>query len=311
VGADLRTDYTYAGNALSQNAGQFNRAVTCGACHSGGGGKRAETFLRLEPVPDVASIVVQTSVYPAVAGQELYGLLEALPGQGYVKAGYFRLASGLQNTYDNPFQHGSTYLQSPAPAYQGNVGLETVRAAGVEVGFEPGPFSLSFSMTNPKDADKQSRDSRAQLSGYAVGRLGVAGLNLAWDPISATSTRALTGTYLGTSLGRITALVEVDQVEVSDVKGTSLSSEQAALAEADLLIAKGHNLRFIYEMRDPNTKQAKDVRDRTSVIYEPFLTPYLQVRGGYRVLAGPIQYDKTKVDENNGEQVFAEVHFVF
>ncbi len=317
VTADLRADLTYTQITQAKSTVDFNHAATaqtseakngtgCSSCHaSNGGGKRGEVYLQMEPAPDFASIVISQSVTPTVSAREQYGLVQNLPLSGYLKAGLFRLPTGLNVTYDEPFVHVNQGLGATVP------GLETVRAQGVEMGIEPGPFLLSLSLTNPEDLSKNPSAKRVYLHGYAVGRLGLLGASYYYDPVSQDdhTSRTFNAVFAGTSVGRFTGLVELDNVKT---KLTSSESKQlAATGELDFLISRGQNLKLLYEAFDPDTTVTKDRRDRTSFIYEPFLTPYLQARVGARYYKGPVQADVTKPNVNNAKQIFAELHFMY
>jgi hypothetical protein len=311
VGADVRAAFESSKFTHGSGTSSFNRDAACESCHAGakngvgqaGGGKLAEAFMRYQPVPDVVSIVYSVNAVPTLASRDFYGLVESvIPANGYVKAGAFKLPNGLDNTWDTPFQHAAQ------GGYQGLVGFETVYATGVEVGFEPGAFSFSLSATNPEAGNqaKVPTEKRYFFTASAVGRAGMIGVNYAVDPVAAKETHTLTSGFLGTSFGRVTVLGQVDRIDDAGF-GVKTLSQEARLGEVDLLIARGHNLKYQIETRDPNLAKTKDTRDRQSVIYEPFLTPYLQLRVGYRAYNGP---DQT-VTGIKGEQWFGEAHFVF
>ncbi len=312
VGADLRTAFTYTDFDHASPTSQFNRPNACESCHAstGGGGKLGEVYMKLEAVPDLATIVYSANVVPTTNTREIYAILDkSLPLDGYLKVGTFRLPSGFQNTWDYPFNHadqGGYGLGSGV----GVVGMETVRAkGGFELGIEPGPLAFSVSLSNPDDTSKETRGSRAAANGYVVSKWGVLGLGYTTDPIAHKVLRTTTEGYLGISLGRFTALGQIDSVTTKDDNTSTTTKMQSWLGEVDFLIAKGHNLRLLYEALDPDLDTSNDRRDRTSLIYEPFLTPYLQGRVGYRQYAGPLS-NGTTVDKN-GMQVFAELHFLF
>jgi len=304
MGADVRADYTSTSMNNASATSQFDRSSTCESCHAAtsGGGKRAEAFLRLEALPDTATIVYQSSLVPTNVTKELFAVLDVLPANGYVKVGTFRLPTGLQNTFDTPFQHASQ------GGYQALLGLETVRAkGGVEVGLEPGPFSVSMSFTNADNTANATTSQRYMVSGYWTSRQATVGMAFASDPINDKYSRTLTEVYVGTNVGRLTLLGQLDQIEVKDATTGAPTTQAAYLGEADFLLAKGHNLRLLYEARDPDTNTKNDIRDRTSIIYEPFLTPYFQLRAGYRMYAGPV----ATTNDNNGTQAFVEAHIVY
>ncbi len=311
VGADLRMALEYNNFDHTSATVQFGRQTACETCHSKnlngvgqpGGGKLAEVFLRFQPVPDAVSIVYSVNASPTTSTRDFYGIVETLPLNGYVKAGTFKLPNGLQNTWDAPFQHA---VQG---GYLGNVGFETIYATGVEFGMEPGPFSVALSVTNPDNLVNSPTDKRYFLTASAVGRLGMIGVNLAQDPVSTvannTETRTLWGGFLGFSLGRFTLLGQLDHLD--DYANRAVVSQEAGMGELDFLIRRGHNLKYLYEVRDPNLGQTGDIHDRQSFIYEAFLAPYLQLRLGYRLYAGPV----SAVNANNGQQTFVEGHFIF
>ena len=316
INADLRADLVYTDRENEDPHYEFMRASTsqdstapCATCHgdSNGGGKRAELFARAEVEPDFASVVLSESLSPTVASREMYAILEALPANGYVKAGVFRLPTGVNNTFDEPFYHVNQTPGATVPT------VETVRGSGLELGVEPGPFSVALSVTNPSDLTNTTKQKRVHLSAYGVTGLGIVGVTAYKDPISDNQDeieyRSLTGGYLGINLGRATVMLEVDNLKEKLVTGQSL--QRTGLAQLDFLISKGQNLKVQYEMIDPDRETEKDIRDRSSLIYEPFLTPYLQTRVGYRYYNGPAQADTTKPDANNGRQVFVELHLLY
>ena len=310
VGADLRTSVLYAKFDHAPATTSFNRPASCESCHAstpngagqGGGGKIGEAYLRLQPIADVATIVYSTSLVPNAATRDFYGLIETLPLDGYVKAGTFKLPNGLQNTWDYPFQHASK-----GAGYQGLMGFESMYETGVEFGIEPGPLSLALSVTNPDNMQKSPSDKRYFLTGSLVGRIGLIGFNYAQDPVTTKLTRTLTSGFIGASVGRFTLLGHSDWLEDNDSATNTKNTQQAGLAEVDFLIRRGHNLKYVVESRDPSLSHPSDVRDRQSLIYEPFLTTYLQMRFGYRKYSGL----SAQTNDNNGEQWFVEGHFVF
>ncbi len=305
VGADLRASFLYSNFHGSPATNQVGRPTSCDSCHAtttngageGGGGKIAEAFIRYQPVPNVATIVFSGSLVPTTM-RDFYGLVERLPMEGYVKAGTFKLPNGLQNNWDFPFQH------TTQGGYQGLVGFETVYATGLEVGIEPGPFTIALSATNPDNLTRSPTEKRYFFTASAVSRLGLIGVNYAQDPVSITETRTLTSGFIGTNLGRFTVLGQLDQMDDKDNLAAITTTQQARLGEIDYLIKRGHNIKYVLEARDPDLAKPHGTRDRQSLIYEPFLTPYVQCRVGYRIYDGPSHTDR-------GEQWFVEGHFLF
>ena len=308
LSADVRAIAEYRRFDGEQPSWHFGRRGACESCHQtfNGGGKLAEIYEQLEVMPGKASIVLGQSLLPNVSSREAFGLLESERLNGYLKAGTFRMPTALRNTWDDPYLHGTVGFS----ATHDLVGLEAVRGEGVEMGIEPGPFSLSLSVTNPGALDSLGSTpavgKRVHLNAYAVGSLGLLGATIYNDPVREDLERDFTALYGGVSLGRVTGLLELDAYKESDPLTKTEVKKQAMHAEIDVLVAQGHNLKWQYEAYDPNTEAKKDRSDRTSVIYEPFLTPYLQVRTGARRSEGPRSGTGL-----NGTTIFAELHLMY
>jgi hypothetical protein len=311
VSADLRQfveHRQFHGETNEGQTWQFGRRSACEGCHasSKGGGKLAEMYGQFEPLPGKASIVIAENFLPQPTTREAYGLLELGWANSYVKAGSFRMPTALRNTWDDPYIHGNL---EPGSAVTDLVGLVSVRGDGVEIGAEPGPFSVSFSVTNSEtsiQASDQPRDKRVHLNAYAVGKLGMLGATWYRDPFSLDHERVYNAIYGGTSVGRFTGLVELDKYLERTISDGTKVNKESLLGELDYLVKRGHNIKLQYEAFDPDTSVDKDRSDRTSLIYEPFLTPYLQLRGGVRRWEGPRQ-----IAGYNGTSVFFEVHLLY
>jgi hypothetical protein len=309
VGLDVRTTYTLTNPSAGTDEHEFNRPDQCGFCHaSEGGGKLGEMYFHAEPLPDRVSVVASFNLLPTVSEREVYALIEDLWANGYLKAGQFRLPTGLQNTYDDPFAHGHGRgtLGVLGTTTEGVVGVESVRGSGVEFGFEPGVFSFIFSVTNPESKSSLPRDDTYNVMIYAVGGAGLLGLNYADDPSTATLTRETTSLFGGFALGRFTFMLQMDTIKEEDEAAATEAEAETGLAEVDYLIARGHNLKLQYEFIDPDKDTEGDVVDRLSVIYEPFVRPYLQWRVGYRDYTGP-EGDTP----SNKISYFGEIHVLF
>lgn len=298
-GADLRQQVEYRHFSDSGNTWQFGRRSSCEGCHAStnGGGKRAEIYAQLDPMPEKASIVIAQNLLPQPTTREAYGIVYMDWMNSYVKAGVFRMPTGFRNTFDDPFIHGSVD--------SGNdnlVGLVAVRGDGVEFGMEPGNFSFTVSLTNSADPT----DKRVHLNGYWVSSLMTLGATYYTDPVSSILERSYLGLYGGLTLGRLTFLGEVDSYTDTNPTTGVETSQVALLGELDYLISRGHNFKWQYEAFEPDSDTADDRLDRTSLIYEPFFTPYLQLRTGVRRWLGP-----RDTAGNNGTTVFAELHLMY
>jgi len=309
LGADLRQLVERRKFDGEQTNWHFGRRADCESCHTstGGGGKVAELYERMEVMPGRASIVAGQSFVPGLTNRESFALLETETLNGYLKAGIFRMPSALRNTFDDPYLHGTVDFGAVPDV----VGLEAVRANGMELGIEPGPFSVSVSVTNPGSLNNfksaPPNGKRVHLNAYAAGRYGLLGLTAYTDPVRESLERRFTAIYGGTSLGRITGLAELDSVRERDPTSSVPEVQRLALlAQIDFLITRGQNIKWQYEAFDPDDKVRDNRSDRNSVIYEPFITPYLQFRGGVRRSEGPREKKGL-----NGTTIFMELHLMY
>jgi hypothetical protein len=240
-------------------------------------------YLQMDMVPNRASLYLDQDVSGTSATRELFVLFDDLWLDGYAKLGRFFQASGYRLQDDNAFIRqfsGFTY---------GNP------ATGIELGFEPGPFSFNIWTT--------SIDEKRGLMGSWIARSGRLGLSYSKDSTIEGSKKTVANVFAGLHFGRFTGLFELDDIVTkTDTEVTS----QALLLELDYMITKGANLKLVSETWDPDVDATTDRVDRVSLIYEPFLTQFLQVRIGIRDYTG-----QSNNDEENQQEVFLEIHAFF
>jgi hypothetical protein len=79
-----------------------------------------------------------------------------------------------------------------------------------------------------------------------------------------------------------------------------------SLAEANIALKRGHNLKLTLEHFDPDLDVSEDQQNRLSMVWEYFPVQFVQTRLGYRRYDGipqnPVQ---------NREQMFVELHLLF
>jgi hypothetical protein len=117
--------------------------------------------------------------------------------------------------------------------------------------------------------------------------------------------RKAAGLFGGVNLGKVTLLGEVDTID-DDSIGVGGRKLMATLAEADWLVAQGHNLKFTYEWFEPNDDVDEDEQTRASILYEWTPIQFLQLRAGVRSYDGIPQNDT-----QNRAQAFIQLHAFF
>jgi hypothetical protein len=270
VGADLRFAY-----AESRVPGQDIARETAI--------RTALLYIQMDMVPERASLYLDQSVKAGSSTRELLLLFDSLPGDGYVKLGQFFLASGWRLQDDSAFVR-----QYPGYTY-GNPD------SGIEIGFEPGPWS--FALWSVANNDKRG------VIGSLISKPARIGLSYSLNSAVTGSKKSVWNLFGGLHYGRFTFLGEVDEM---GTETTSRVTGRAVLAELNYLITRGANLKLSYEVYDPDKASEGDTVDRISLVYEPFVTQFLQLRVGGRDYAG-----QTNNAQENRTELFIEVNAFF
>ncbi len=244
-----------------------------------------EANLQLEArvIPDMLAVYLDQTVGPGGAStREVFVLVEKLPLDGYLKVGKFLLPYGLRLVDDAEFIRQATLFSYATPDQ------------GVEVGIEPGPFSLFLALTNGTQGASEN-DSEKQFTGTAVWirrsfRIG----GSASRNDGPSSQRDVFGGFGGFTLGRFTVLGEVDIIRDSPDGGADLRCDEggtceqfAAYLEGNLLVARGFNAKVTYGFLDPDADIAEDARIRMRFGVELFPIQFLQVSAFYTLLDDP------------------------
>ncbi|HAV21925.1 MAG TPA: hypothetical protein DCX46_00180 [Bacteroidetes bacterium] len=220
---------------------------------------------------------------------EVFGVAKVLPWSGYVKLGRFTPPYGLR------LDDHTSYVRDVTP-FRNNSGQQ----AGIEVGFNPGWFSLAGALTNGVAGDRDGDLAKAAF-GRAEARFSVGPANLM---IGAASYNDVSGGEKYNMLGAFGAVTLFEQLSVIGdaewVKGNSgfmgISSDRlqrnaenkqmkqfALLIEANYAFAQGIDLKFAYDFFDPNTDLKSGSTSRYSGGFEFFPFSGVEVRPLYRI----------------------------
>src|SRR5918994_2815103 len=162
----------------------------------------AQVYLEARLVRDRIAFYIDQTVGPdrAVA-RELFALVEKLPWNGYAKAGKLLVPYGLRLKDDEEFVRAVTGFNYDTPDQ------------GVELGVEPGPWSVVAAVTNGNvgAAENNSWKLASAVVSYTGGeyRLGLSGSRNTGDGIR----RDVYGGFGGLRLGPVAILGEADFVE--------------------------------------------------------------------------------------------------
>lgn len=276
--------------------------------------RRATTYFLFDLVPGALGTYVDVSWAPGgVTAREVFALLRSvLPWKGWVKGGRFFLDYGLRTENDNLFS-----VDDPTQNVfvRGRTGTDfTGNDEGLEIGFEPGPFHFSTSVTDGSPGDANIRvtsNAYAMLRGLPVIDNAILGGSFLWlGP--GDQERYVYGFYAGSNLGPFEYQAEIDFVH-DDRPASTTSPERAvgnflAYAEVNYLLFDWINTKAIAEYSDndgvPNSPASQ--QNRFAFGIEPFIGRFLQTRLFYSIANGP-----KNVAETNQNRIILELHAFF
>jgi hypothetical protein len=232
---------------------------------------RANLYIEAKLLSDKLTLYLDETLAPGGAtSREFFALVDIPEIQGYAKVGTFFLPSGLRILDDQEFIRELTGF--------------TMLAAdqGVEVGIEPGRWSIQASVTNGSRGATESNDGK-QVTGTAawVGRRF----------------------RLGASASR-----KVDYVQGASGEGPDVE-ELVAYGEGNLLIRQGVNAKVTYGFHDRDVDRPEDERVRARFGLELFPFPYFQVSGFY-VLRDDIP-ENLALALPQRDELLLELHLLF
>lgn len=223
--------------------------------------------------------------------RETFGLLKGeWRGEPYYfKVGQFFLPFGLRLQDDTAFARAATGF---------TYGSTDV---GVEAGFEPGPWELHVALSNGSGSSIETdRAKRLTTSLAYVDKQLRLGASYTANKNAQKVETVIGSIHGGVQFGRVGLLAEVGMID------NSVDEQRFSIVEFNFLIRRGHNLKFTYEYYDPSLAIFENARERYSLVYEPFLNQFTQVRLGVRESRG--------IPQNPGQNatlLFGELHLFF
>ncbi len=252
-------------------------------------------YLDISVIPDRLSVYVDQRLAPGeTRNLEAYGRLWLdSERRYYVKAGQMYLPYGLRLEDDTAFIRQITGISFDTPDN------------GVELGFETGPWSAQFAVSNGAAGGPET-DSGKQwtLRGEYVRTAWRMGASYSFNDIEGGG-RHLAALFAGLRTGPIAWLAEADYVEDEGLVGGP-RRQWVGLIEANWEPLRGHNLKATAERFDPDTDLDEDEQDRYSLVWEYMPIQYLQLRGGVRIYDGVPQ-----IAQQNRRFGFIELHCFF
>jgi hypothetical protein len=228
-------------------------------------------------------------------GFEIFGLLNVLPENGYIKIGKFIPAFGTR------MDDHRTFIRT-VTGFSPEFGRPEL--TGAEVAISPGPITVMGGVFNASDAG--FRNEKAFL-GRAEGlfkasddlSIGIGGSVFTRKQASGGRT-TLMGGFGSLSYQTVTVFGEVDLIEnkIGSAKVTGLVS----YVELDYILTPGLDLKVAYEFYDPDKEIKTGSTSRYAFGVEFFPLPGVEARPMYRI----VKDEPTDVKNNEFQFV---VHF--
>lgn len=256
--------------------------------------REARAFLAFAPIAERLTFYVDQYLGPGASlNREAFVLYRAVDAGHYLKAGRIYLPFGWRLQDNSAFVRSETAIDMIGPD------------RGIELGWDPGPWSLQLAVSNGTYGQREVDDGK-QVSLQAVylqpgWRLGAA-LNINKRDLG---DRHAAGLFAGARTGPVVWLVEFDAVE-DRATASAARRSFAWLTEANWLAAAGHNLKLSLEGLDPDRRRRADRQTRLSLVYEFTPLPFVQLRAGARRYEGP-----SHLAPLNRRLYFVELHAFF
>lgn len=239
---------------------------------------------------------------------EIFATAKILPWNGYLKLGRFTPPYGLR------IDDHTSYVRDITP-FRNNSGQQS----GIEIGFNPGSFSLLGAVTNGMVGDRDGDLAKA-VFGRAEGRftLGPANVMLgisSYNDVSNGEKYNMLGGFGAFSLDEsLTIVGDIEKIEgnasymgINSDRNQRNSQSQnlkqlAVMVEASYPLTQGFDLKFMYDFFDPNTdtKTGSTIRYSGGFEFMPF--GGVEVRPLYR-------YTKDTILNRNTTDIHVLFHF--
>jgi hypothetical protein len=277
VGADFRTLFYYIKNPVGSSNAFFQM--------------QGDLYMNFK-------LAKKVNIYldRGLTNYEIFGKLDVLPANGFIKIGRFVPNFGVKvdehRVYAREFTGFSQ--ETSAPFYTGG-----------EIGFSPGPLTITGGVYNASDGRAPGISSNKAFLGRAEAMFKAGenlnfwlGANIFNKEVGGTKTTLLGG-FGAVSIGDFTVMAEVDFIKnkiVGDTTGV------VVYAEADYMLVPGFDLKAIYDFYDPDKDLKTGSKWRLSFGFEFFPISGVEVRPLYRI----IKEDPVDVDDDEFHVV---VHF--
>ena len=255
--------------------------------------RKQNIYLEVDLIPE--HVIFYQTLAEGGDAREILGLLKwtLFNEPAYLKVGQFFLPFGLRLQDDTAVTRAATGF---------TYGSTDV---GVEFGYEPGSWALHVAVSNGTGSSLETNRAKRATASVAYVRQTVRlGASYSTNHCKQSVRTTIAAVNAGVQFGRVGLLAEAAQID--DSEATCDVKQVVSIAELNFLISRGNNLKFTYEYYDPSRAIFNNARSRYSLVYEPFVNQFTQVRMGYRDRRGIPQGAAL-----NSNSYFAELHLYF
>lgn len=295
VGANFRGDWTYAQFDTPETVPETGTTEAEIEDTSAFNVSNGSLYLGFALSDDIVFYLDRQVAPEGGRTREALALFKGLFGESsYLKVGKFYLPYGLR-------------LQDDEEFIRQNTGFNFDNSdVGMEIGFEPGNWSLNVAISNgTQGAGENNTDKQVSLRAayiHSKFRLGA----------SANNNNSINGLgqesyniFGGINLGKWNLLSEIDFIKNSSPIEEDVN-QIATFLSANYPVNHSLNIKLSYGYFDPNDDLDEDEQTRASLIAEKFYNQYTQIRIGTRLLDGIPQSAI-----QNQSQLFTELHLFF
>jgi hypothetical protein len=231
-------------------------------------------YVEIDMVRNFLKLYADQAIAPSPESREAFALIELPKAAAYVKVGKMLQPFGLRLYDDDTPTRNITQFTYANPK------------VGLEVGAEPGPLSLAWSVAETQS----SASATMHFSGLAFPnsfRIGASAyrtygeVSKAFTPLRRYDQGA--GVYAGMTYRALTLLGEIDWARKQE--GGLAIDKTFGFAEVDWLVSKGINLKTAFDFTHPDTRFdfARNGRSRLVAGVEYFPVSHLQFAAFYHL----------------------------
>ncbi|MDP2208592.1 MAG: hypothetical protein Q8K98_07435 [Bacteroidota bacterium] len=274
IGADFRTLFYYVEKTRSSSFYQM----------------QGDIYANLK-IAEGVSMYIDKGLYK---GFEIFGLMNILPENGYIKVGRFTPVFGTKTDDHTNFIRAKTVFQN-----------NRAEDSGIEAATAPGNFAVTVGLFNGASSGDLSDSKIRLLTGNADARFKIEEINFSigsslWFNSLSSGIMRMFGGYGSINYINITVNGEIDLKQDKSILGLG-TKELISLVELNYLLFDGLDLKFMYDYYDYDIRYKTGFESRYSFGFEFFPISGVEVRPVYR-----LSQDRNK---NKNNEINFLIHF--